>query len=290
MPGVQEKVIKSPMWQGTVDDLKRVVELCSELHDEAVAVHQRDLNEARDRAVHLHKEDMATIQKVLSKVVQFEDADREKKFNEGLSVALLRPELRSETYSERDSMQKIRDLQVKVYSERHDGGSLKAAPEDIFRTLNPKETKNLEVAFGFYSSETRLSVDFKRERGVSVTVSGSDMTWVNGALERLSSLLKQQEPAYAFMRSPWFSYPVFLLLSLVSTAGIGKWLGLGIVTGFTSIGGHWLVGLLLAELWNKFVLPRFELYRNGGRSRAKFLLGSTVAAVGFFSGIVGLFK
>uniref|UniRef100_UPI001C0EFD37 hypothetical protein n=1 Tax=Arthrobacter globiformis TaxID=1665 RepID=UPI001C0EFD37 len=96
--------------------------------------------------------------------------------------------------------------------------------------------------------------------------------------------------AYAFMRSPWFSYPVFFLLALVSTAGIGKWLGFSTVAGFTSIGGHWMVGLLLADLWNRLILPRFELYGNGGRSRARFLLGAAVAAIGFFSAIVGLFK
>ncbi|WP_216359152.1 hypothetical protein, partial [Arthrobacter globiformis] len=59
MPGNQEKVIKIPMWQGSFDDLKRVVDLCSELHDEAVADHQQALDEARDRAVRLHQEDMA---------------------------------------------------------------------------------------------------------------------------------------------------------------------------------------------------------------------------------------
>jgi hypothetical protein len=290
MPGVQEKVIKTPMWQGSIDDLKRVVDLCSELHDEAVKNHEKELDEARDRSVRLHQKDMADTQNVLSAVVQFEDATKEEQFNEGLSVALMRPELRSETYSERASMQKIRDLEVKVYSERHDGGSLKANPDDIFRTLNPRETKNLEISFGFYTSDTRLAVDFRRERGVTVTVSGSDMTWVNGALERLTSLLKQQQPAYAFMRSPWFSYPVFFLLAVVSTAGTAKWLGLNSVAGFIYWGGHWVVGLLLAELWNKLVLPRFELFGNGGRSRAKFLLGSAVAAVGFISAIVGLFK
>lgn len=290
MPGIQEKVIKTPMWQGSIDDLKRVVALCSELHDEAVKSVEKELDDARDRAVRLHHKDMADTQRVLSAVVQFEDAREEEQFNKGLSVALMRPELRSETYSERAAVQKIRDLQVKVYSERHGGDSLKASPEDIFRTLNPRETKNLEVSFGFYSSDTRLSVDFRRERGVTVTVSGSNMTWVNGALERLTSLLKQQQPAYAFMRSSWFSYPVFFLLAVVSTAGIGKWLGFNTVAGFASWGGHWMVGLLLAELWNKLVLPRFELFGNGGRSRARFLLGSAVAAVGFISAIVGLFK
>ncbi|MCM0616547.1 hypothetical protein MOD31_10975 [Paenarthrobacter sp. TYUT067] len=287
---MQERIVKIPMWQGSIDDLKRVVALCSDLHDEAVKNQQDELDEIREKAVADHHEDMVATQKVLASVVQFEDDVKEEQFNQGLSAALMRPELRPKGFSEQLFMQKIRELEVRVYSERFDGGSIKASPDDIFKTLNYKETKNLEIAFGSYSSDTRLSVDFRRERGVTVTVSGSDVTWVNGAIERLSSLLKQQQPPYSFMRSLWFSYPVFFFLAILLTVAAGNLFGFEAFKGFTFWGGHWLLGLIFVDIWTKIVLPRFELFGSGGRSRAKFLLASGVALVGFISAIVGLFK
>ena len=290
MPSLQEKVVKRPMWQGSVDDLKRVVDLCLELREQAVQTRQAELDAIRDKAIRSHEEDMTATVRLLTDLAVFEDHTKEEQFKKGLSVALKRPELRLAEYREERAADAIKNLEVRVYDERHNGSSLKAGPEVIFRTLNYGDTKNLEISFGTYLSDPRLSVDFKRHYGVIVSASGSDMTWVNGALERLSGLLKQQEPRYAFMRSSWLSYPLFMVLALVSTVWMGKWLGTAAVGAVASWGVPWIAGLLLAEFWNRVVLPRFELFGSGGRSRAKFLLGSLIAVVGLVSAVVGLFK
>lgn len=262
--------IKGSPWHGNSEDLARLVNLflvlqiearekLAALHEENRQVEKREHEERMDRVAALFKDD------------QFNSGNKDT-----LSYYLKDQTNGYLNVSDQINMDKMNPLMTVTYKEfdTKDTGE----PLEVLERMHVKQVREIELEYGrshdTSGSGMRITLDSEGARAVVV---GEEM-FVNGSINRLKAIFRQQRPSVWWMRTTAFLVPLTFITTIGIVYSLVGWLhptNPAHAAWWTPIAGS---ALFVVQWFGiRWLVPAFELVPAGKRSRSDAAIAAVVA-------------
>lgn len=272
--------IKGTPWHGSSDDLGRLVNLFLVLQSEAKEKLAASHSENRKAERLEHEERMNRA------VALFNDDELKPGSRETLAYYLKDEKAGYFNISDQMAMEAMTSLMTVMYKEMDTKDS--GEPNEVLARMHVKQVREIELQYGrSYDADgsgMKITLDSDGARAV---VAGDEM-FVNGSINRLKEMFRQQRPSVWWMRTTAFLVPLILITTLGLVYSLVGWLhpeSPGDAAWWTPFAGLVIFGTLWLGI--KWLVPAFELVPQGKRSRSDAAIAAVVALlIGVGSSVV----
>ena len=278
-----ESTVKSPMWVGSIDDLRRLLDVVEEI----IEKHRR---KARDEAVSEYLPDIEKLEEEIAAPVS-------DPLYRGYKEVSLIPLLEFKKKSAEDAKNLVdTTTAIHVHVLEYDSRSLSinGTVQEIMSQVDARTCKSLRIGAGsVYHLPLEISINLSRESGVSLQVCSSDIEIGQFAFAAVETELKKCKPSWAWI----FRTPMTILLMFLIC--VSCLFAVGAFIGFTAL--RVTIGLLsafavslLCEVVSasQWLAPRFVLEKNEVSGSASYRIRALVAGIAWIIpialGFIGL--